>query len=106
MWATMKYVSWMCMSTGVAAMKIPDSPPITNMATNPTACIIGTWKIRLPRHIVPIQLNTLIAEGTAMTIVETMNDEPSAGFMPLTNMGWPHTSQPRQPIPTIANTID
>src|SRR5438445_161882 len=91
----MKAVSWMNMSTGVAAMKIPDSPPITNIATNATAFSIGTWKRRLPRHIVPIQLNVLIAEGTAMISVETMNEEPSVGFMPLMNMGWPHTIDPR-----------
>src|SRR2546427_670353 len=46
------------MSTGVAAMKIPDNPPIANIATKATAWSIGTWKRRLPRHIVPIQLNT------------------------------------------------
>src|SRR2546425_5456980 len=61
----------MNMSTGVAAMKIPDSPPITNIATNATAFSIGTWKRRLPRHIVPIQLNVLIAEGTAMISVRS-----------------------------------
>src|SRR6266508_2367679 len=106
MWATMKYVSWMGMSTGVAAMKMPDSPPIANMATNPTAFIIGTWNRRFPRHIVPIQLNTLMAEGTAMSSVETMKVDPSVGFMPLMNMWWPHTSQPRNAIATIANTIE
>src|SRR6266542_1414137 len=37
MWATMKYVSWMKMSTGVEAMKMPESPPITNMPTKASA---------------------------------------------------------------------
>src|SRR2546425_1112687 len=96
----------MNMSNGVAAIKMPDSPPITNIATNATAFSIGTWKWRLPRHIVPIQLNTLIAEGTAMIRVDTMNVDPSVGFMPLTNMWWPHTIQPRNAMPTIANTIE
>jgi len=82
----MTYVSWMNMSTGVAAMKMPDSPPIVNIATNAMPCSIGTWNRRLPRHIVPIQLNTLIAEGTAISSVDTMNDDPSVGFMPLTNI--------------------
>src|SRR5213078_693865 len=84
------------MSTGVAAMKIPDSPPITNIATNATALSIGTVNLMLPRHIVPIQLNVFTAEGTAITSVETMNDDPSVGFMPLMNMWWPHTIQPRR----------
>ena len=42
-----------------------------------------------PPHSVPSQLNDLIADGTAMTIVVSMNDVPSAGLMPLTNMWWP-----------------
>src|SRR5437899_13043676 len=102
----MKAVSWMNMSTGVAAMKIPDSPPITNIATNATAFSIGTWKRRLPRHMVPIQLNVLIAEGTAMSSVETMNEEPSVGFIPLRNMVWTYTTQPRNATATIANSIE
>src|SRR5207237_10919516 len=101
----MKYVSWMNMSTGVAAMKMPDSPPITNIATNATALSIGTVNRRLPRHIVPIQLNVFTAEGTAITSVDTMKDDPSVGFIPLMNMWWPHTIQPRNAIATIANTI-
>src|SRR5438034_7960342 len=62
------------------------------MAMKATALSIGTWNRRLPRHIVPIQLNTFTADGTAITSVDTMNDEPSVGFIPLMNMWWPHTS--------------
>ena len=62
--------------------------------------------LMLPRHIVPIQLNVFTAEGTAITSVETMKDDPSVGFIPLTNMWWPHTIQPRNAIATIANTIE
>src|SRR6266702_1906897 len=96
----------MCMSTGVAAMNTPDSPPIVNIETNPTAFSIGTVKFRFPRHIVPSQLNTLIADGTEMRSVDTMHVDPRVGFMPLMNMWWPHTIQPRNAIPTIANTIE
>src|SRR5881227_3496464 len=85
---------------------MPDRPPITNIATNATALSIGTWKRRLPRHIVPIQLNVFTADGTAITSVDTMNDDPSVGFIPLMNMWWPHTIQPRKAIATIANTIE
>src|SRR6266511_925315 len=102
----MKYVSWMNMSTGVAAMKTPERPPIVNIATKATALSIGTWKTRFPRHIVPIQLNTFTAEGTAITRVEIMNEDPRVGFMPLMNMWWPQTIQPRNPIATMANTIE
>src|SRR5450432_158049 len=105
MWPTMKYVSWMKMSTGVEAMKIPESPPITNIATNDNAFSIGVVKEMLPPQSVPSQLNVLIAEGTAMTIVEIMNVVPSSGFMPLWNMWWPHTMKPRPEIPIIEYAI-
>src|SRR5258707_3475282 len=96
----------MGMPTGVAAMNTPDSPPIVNIETKATAFSIGTVKRRLPRHIVPSQLKTLIAEGTEMSSVDTMNVDPRVGFMPLMNMWWPHTIQPRNAIPTIANTME
>src|SRR5258707_12470237 len=94
------------MSTGVAAMKMPDNPPIVNIDTKPIALSIGTWKRRLPRHIGPIQLNTLIAEGTAMSSVETMNVDPRVGVMPLMNRRGPQTIHPRNAIPMIAKTIE
>ena len=94
------------MSTGVEAMKIPLRPPITNIATNPTAWSIGTWKRMFPRHIVPIQLNTLMADGTAMIMVDIMNVMPNVGFMPLWNMWWPHTTHPRKAMEMSANTIE
>ncbi len=77
------------MSTGVEAMKMPESPPMTNIETNASELSIGTvnW-IRAP-HKVPSQLNVLMAEGTAMIIVVTVKAIPSAGLMPLTNMWWP-----------------
>src|SRR5258706_12402373 len=103
---TMKYVTWMYMYTGVLAMKMPDTPPITNIATNAIAFSIGVVKWMLPRHMVPSQLNTLMALGTAMTIVDTMNVVPRRGFMPLWNMWWPHTTQPRNAMPQIAYTIE
>ena len=85
----MKYVSWMKMSTGVLAMMIPLRPPIVNVDRNEIAWIIGVVNRMAPPHSVPSQLNDLMADGTAMTIVVSMNDVPSAGLMPLTNMWWP-----------------
>jgi hypothetical protein len=61
------------MSTGVEAMKIPESPPMTNIETNPSAFSIGVVKVIDPPQRVPSQLKVLIADGTAMTIVEIMN---------------------------------
>jgi hypothetical protein len=39
-----------------------------------------------PPQTVPIQLNVLIAEGTAITIVENEKVAESTMFIPLTNM--------------------
>ena len=46
-----------------------------------------------------------MALGSAIIIVETMNVMPSAGFMPETNMWWPHTMKPRPAMPAIEYTI-
>src|SRR5215468_4146653 len=105
MWATMKYVSWMKTSTGVQAMKIPERPPITNIETNAIAFSIGVANLMLPPQSVPSQLNVLMADGTAMTIVEIMNVVPSSGFMPLWNMWWPQTIHPRPAMPMIEYAI-
>src|SRR5687767_9161796 len=102
---TMKYVSWMKMSTGVEAMKIPESPPMTNIATNATAFSIGVVNWIDPPQSVPSQLKTLMAEGTAMTIVEIMKVVPRIGFMPLMNMWWPQTIHPRPAMPRIEYAI-
>src|SRR5512144_670208 len=95
----------MKMSTGVEAMKMPDSPPITNIATNEIAFNIGVVKRMLPPQSVPSQLNVLMAEGTAMTIVEIMKVVPSVGFMPLWNMWCPQTMNPSPAIPMIEYAI-
>src|ERR1044072_7262026 len=94
------------MSNGVEAMKMPDRPPIMNIDTNDSACSIGVSRRMSAFQSVPSHLNALIALGTAMTIVVIMNVDPSSGFMPLMNMWWPHTIQPRNAIATIAKTIE
>src|SRR6266540_5805126 len=98
---TMKYVSWMKMSTGVEAMKIPDNPPMTNIATKETALSMGGVKRMLPPQSVPSQLNVFMADGTAITIVEIMKVVPRSGFMPLWNMWCPQTMNPSPAMPSI-----
>src|SRR5579863_7979837 len=105
MWATMKYVSWMKMSTGVAAMKMPERPPMMNMETNDSAKSIGVVNCSWPPQIVPSQLKTFTALGRAIIMVETMKVMPRAGFMPDMNMWCPQTTNPRPAIPAIENTI-
>src|SRR5437870_13485263 len=93
------------MSTGVEAMKTPDRPPITNIETKAIALSIGVVKRMLPPHSVPSQLNVLMAEGTAITMVESMKLLPRAGLTPLWNMGCPHTLQERNAMPIIENVM-
>ena len=73
-------------STGVAAIKIPLNPPITNMETKPRAKHIAVVYLIEPPQTVPIQLNVLIADGTAITIVENEKVAESRRFIPLTNI--------------------
>ena len=95
----------MKMSTGVAAMKRPDSPPMMNIATNDSAQSIGTVKRIDPPQIEASQLKTFTPLGSAMIIVLVMKAIPIIGFMPLTNMWWPHTMNPSPMIPTRLRTI-
>ncbi len=41
-----------------------------------------------------VQLNTLIAEGTATTKLRNEKTMPAKGDWPDTNMWWPHTRKP------------
>src|SRR5438093_12696522 len=95
----------MKMSTGVEAMKMPLRPPMTNMATKAKALSMGTVKRIFPPQSVPSQLNVLIADGTAMTIVDSVNAMPTAGFIPLTNMWCPYTIQERKQIASMEETM-
>src|SRR6516164_11301997 len=92
-------------STGVAAMKIPLKPPITNIETKASAKHIAVVYLIEPPQTVPIQLNVLIADGTAMTIVENEKVAARTRFIPLTNMWCPQTMKPRTPMATMAKTI-
>jgi hypothetical protein len=92
----------MCTSTAVLAMKMPESPPMTNNATNASALSMADVNLMFPPHSVPSQLNVLIADGTAMNIVLMAKVVPSVGFMPLWNMWCAQTMNPRKAIPARA----
>ena len=91
----------MKISTGVAAIKIPDKPPMTNIETNDNENNIGVVNSIFPPQIVPSQLKTFTAEGNAIIIVETIKVIPSIGFMPETNIWCPQTIKPKPAIPEI-----
>ena len=55
----------------------------------------------MPPQIVPSQLKTFTALGSAIIIVETMKVMPSIGFMPDMNMWCPHTMKPNPAMPAM-----
>lgn len=56
----------------------------------------------MPPQSVPSQLKVLMAEGTAIMIVEAMKVVPSVGFIPDWNMWCPQTMYPRPVIVAMA----
>src|SRR3954470_22445303 len=92
-------------STGVAAMKMPDRPPMMNIATNASAFSIAVVYLTFAPQTVPSQLNTFTALGSAIMMVAIMKPVPSRGSMPDWNMWWPHTMKPNPAMPAMAYTI-
>ena len=73
---------------------------------NPRHHIIGVVKRIFPPHMVESQLNTLIPVGTAIVMVATPKMLLATGPRPTVNMWCTHTMKPRNPISTVANTIE
>jgi len=77
-----------------------------NIETNPILNSIGVVSCKRPCHSVPIQLNTLIPLGSAISMVEIMNDMAMVKFIPDTNMWCPHTIKPSDAIAILVHTIE
>jgi len=86
--------------------KIPVNPPEMNKLTKPIANNVAGVNRMFPRQIVVIQLNTLMADGTAIKRVSNTNTDPRNGFSPVTNMWCAQTRKARIQIannePSIA----
>ena len=72
---------------------MPVNPPEMNKLTNPIAKSAAGVKRMLPLHRVVSQLNTLMAEGTAINSVSNTKTDPKNGLSPVTNMWWAHTKK-------------
>ena len=81
---------------------MPDSPPMTNIDTKPSAKSNAGEKVICSFHRVPSQLNTFTALGSAIMMVDIMKVVLSIGFMPDWNMWWPYTTKPRPVIAEMA----
>jgi len=64
----------------------PVNPPEINKLTKPIEKSIPGEKRMFPRHRVVNQLNTFIADGTAINNVRSTKNEPRKGFKPVTNI--------------------
>src|ERR1700728_41337 len=71
--ATMKYVSVRWISIPIDPRNTPVKPPIVNNTMKPNAYSIGVSNVIDPLYKVADQLNILIAEGTATSIVSNEN---------------------------------
>src|ERR1700734_2314998 len=87
----------------MVARKRPVRPPMVNRPMNPNAYSIGVSKEMEPRYMVAVQLNTLIAEGTATR--KLMNEKTMLAYMdcPATKRWCPHTRNPSTAIATLEN---
>ncbi len=94
MWATMKYVSETWMSIGTAPSITPESPPIRNMETKPSAQSMGVRRCSFPSQSVASQLKTFTPVGTAISSVVIIIGTRRYGAIPETNMWCAHTEKP------------
>ena len=85
---------------------IPVRPPEINRLTKPIANNVAGVNLIFPLHKVVSQLNTLMAEGTAINSVSKTKTDPRKGFSPVTNIWCAHTRNARIAIansdPSIA----
>ena len=82
------------MSIGTAPSMIPESPPITNIETKPSANNMGVDKFSRPSQVVANHEKTLIPVGTAISSVVTIIGTRSHEAMPETNMWCAQTEKP------------
>lgn len=81
---------------------MPVKPPMVNRKTNPIDQIKGGLLNILVPWIVVIHLNTLIPVGTAMIMVAEVKYARVSTSIPIVNMWWAHTINPRNPMDMIA----
>src|SRR3954465_8386580 len=81
-------------------------PPNVNSTTNPRQNNIGASKLIEPLYSVAVQLNTLIADGTATRKLNPEKMTAAYDEMPATNIWCAHTKKPIQAIPKLANATN
>src|SRR5688500_18760380 len=105
MWATTKYESCSCQSTGKMASWTPEMPPIVKSPTTPAAKKSGVLKTIEPRQSVAIQLKILMPVGTAITIELIMKNASTTVAVGEVNMWCAHTSIDRNAMAAVDAAI-
>src|SRR5207247_10012146 len=90
---------------GIEACTTPRIPPMTNIERKPIVNSIGVFRRIFPPHIVASQLNTFTPDGTAIVTVAIMKGMRTVMSIPVVNMWWTHTVNPRSPIATVEYAI-
>ena len=88
-------------SIGTTASDTPESPPITNIAMNPTANSMAVVMRSRPPTIVAIQLKIFTPVGIAMSMLVAEKIAFSVSPRPTANMWCAHTPNERKAIATL-----
>src|SRR5947209_18147885 len=101
MWATMKYVSVSCQSTGTEPVMNPDTPPMVKSTMKLAKNMNAVVNTGLPVQIVAIHANTATALGTTMMIEAALKKESEMLGSPVANMWCTHTPKPSTIVATV-----
>src|SRR3954454_17893019 len=99
----MKYVPWVATSVASDARNNPVKPPIVNSPMKPNAYSIGVSNETEPLYMVAVQMNTLIADGTATRKLRMENAILVYILSPVTNIWCPQTTKLRTAIAILEN---
>src|SRR5579863_1594168 len=105
MWATTKYVSLSCQSTGTTASITPEIPPIRNSEMKPAQNNNGVLNSIVPLHSVATQLKIFTPVGTAMKNEASIAKIRTTSGTGVVNMWCTHTRKPRNAIVTVEAAI-
>jgi len=94
-------VSCTCQSNGITAVTTPESPPITNVAMNPSANSSEVVRTGRPAQSVAIQAKIWMVEKSEMVMLAAAKKLIAIWFIPMANMWWTQTPIPTMPVSTV-----
>ena len=94
-------MSCTCQSNGITAVTTPESPPITNVAMNPSANSSEVVRTGRPAQSVAIQAKIWMVEKSEMVMLAAAKKLIAIWFIPMANMWWTQTPIPTMPVSTV-----